>query len=95
MLAQEKRLEQVDGSLYSYAEYNNGSISQWGYYERRDGNYTPTGLWKNSMGTIAYYKDGELLWIKPKGQSKITKEQIEIHRLKSKVAKLEQSLTSL
>jgi hypothetical protein len=94
MLAQERRLEQVDDRLFSYREYSGGRISQSGYYEKSNGQYIPTGLWRNSLGTIAYFKDGEMLWIKFKGDPKVSKEQIEIHRLKRKVAKLENMLVS-
>jgi hypothetical protein len=95
ILAQEKRLEQVDDRLFSYKEYNDGKIFQSGYYEKLNGEYIATGLWKNSLGTIAYFENGEMLWIKPKGSVKVSKEQIEIHRLKRKVEKLEKALTSL
>ena len=94
MLAQERRLEQVDERLFSYREYSEGGISQSGYYEKLNGQYVPTGLWRNSLGTIAYFQNGEMMWIKPKGSAKVSKDQIEIHRLKQKVAKLETMLVS-
>ena len=94
MLAQERRLEQVDERLFSYREYSEGGISQSGYYEKLNGQYVPTGLWRNSLGTIAYFQNGEMMWIKPKGSAKVSKEQIEIHRLKQKVRKLETMLVS-
>ena len=94
MLAQERRLEQVDERLFSYREYSEGGISQSGYYEKLNGQYVPTGLWRNSLGTIAYFQNGEMMWIKPKGSAKVSKDQIEIHRLKQKVAKLETLLVS-
>jgi hypothetical protein len=95
MLAQERRLEQVDDRLFSYREYNNGKVVQSGYYEKHNGEFIATGVWKNSLGTTAYFKDGEMLWIRFKGEERVSKEQIEIHRLKRKVARLEQALTSL
>lgn len=94
MLAQERRLEQVDERLFSYREYSGGRISQSGYYEKSNGQYIPTGMWRNSLGTTAYFKDGEMVWIKFKGEPKVSKEQIEIHRLKTKVARLESMLVS-
>ena len=94
MLAQERRLEQVDERLFSYREFSEGGISQSGYYEKLNGQYVPTGLWRNSLGTIAYFQNGEMMWIKPKGSAKVSKDQIEIHRLKQKVAKLETMLVS-
>lgn len=94
MLAQERRLEQVDERLFSYREYSEGGISQSGYYEKLNGQYVPTGVWRNSLGTIAYFRNGEMMWIKPKGSAKVSKDQIEIHRLKQKVAKLETMLVS-
>jgi hypothetical protein len=94
MLAQERRLEQVDERLFSYREYSEGGISQTGYYEKLNGEYIATGLWKNSLGTTAYFQNGEMLWIKPKGSVKVSKDQIEIHRLKQKVARLESMLVS-
>jgi hypothetical protein len=94
MLAQERRLEQVDERLFSYREYSDGKLTQSGYYEKLNGRYIPIGMWKNSMGTTAYFKDGEILWIRFKGEPKVSKEQIEIHRLKTKVARLESMLVS-
>jgi hypothetical protein len=94
MLAQERRLEQVDERLFSYREYSEGGISQSGYYEKLNGQYVPTGMWRNSLGTVAYFQNGEMMWIKLKGSTKISKDQIEIHRLKHKVAKLETMLVS-
>lgn len=94
MLAQERRLEQVDERLFSYREYSGGRISQSGYYEKINGQYIPTGVWRNSLGTTAYFDNGELMWIKFKGEPRVSKEQIEIHRLKSKVARLESMLVS-
>lgn len=95
MLAQERRLEQVDDRLFSYREYSNGKVVQSGYYEKHNGEFVATGVWRNSLGTTAYFKNGEMLWIRFKGEERVSKEQIEIHRLKRKVARLEQALTSL
>ena len=44
---------------------------------------------------MAVYDNGELVWVKPKGSQKVSKQEIEIHRLRRRVAKLEQVLTSL
>lgn len=95
ILAQERRLEQVEDNLYSYASYDNGKVTQRGYYKDIDGKLIAHGIWKNNFGTMALFEDGEMLWIKPKGEKKYTKEQIEIHRLRRRVAKLEEALTSL
>ena len=95
ILAQERKLEQVDENLYSYTSYSNGKVAQRGYYKEINGSMFEHGIWKDNFGTIALFENGEMMWIKPKGSQKYTKEQMEIHRLKRKVAKLEQALTSL
>lgn len=95
ILAQERKLEQVEQNLYNYRVYENGELRQNGFYKKIDGEFVPTGVWRDSFGTIAVYNNGELQWIKPKGNKKYTKEEIELHRLRRRVARLEEALTSL
>lgn len=95
ILAQERRLEQVEENLYSYVSYDNGKVAQRGYYKKINGSLIEHGIWKDTFGTVALFEDGEMLWIKPKGEKKYTKEQIELHRLRRRVSKLEEALTSL
>jgi hypothetical protein len=95
ILAQEKVVEHIDGNLYSYKKYEDGKVAQRGYYKNLNGTLFEHGIWKDSFGTTALFEDGKMLWIKPKGEQKYTYEQIQLHRLKRRVAMLEQKLTSL
>lgn len=95
ILAQERKLEQVEQNLYNYRVYNNGELQQSGWYKKIDGEFIATGVWRDSFGTVAVYDNGELQWIKPKGLKKVTKEEIELHRLRRRVARLEEAITSL
>ena len=96
MFAQEKRLEQVNETTYKAFIYNeNGELNQRGLYILVDGNLRAHGTWKDSFGTTAYFDTGRLVWIKPNGQRKYTNQEIELHRLRNKVKRLEESLTSL
>ena len=95
ILAQERKLEQVDGNLYSYKLYDGKQVTQTGYYKNIDGTLIVHGMWRNNLGTTALFDNGDLVWIKPKGQKKYTSEEIQLHRLKRKVEMLEQKLTSL
>lgn len=95
ILAQERRLEQVENNLYSYTLYDNGKVAQKGFYKKQNGTYIVHGMWKDEFGTKALYEMGKLVWIKIKGKEKVTFEEIQLHRLKRKVEMLEQKLTSL
>jgi hypothetical protein len=95
ILAQERKLEQVDENLYSYKKYEDGRLSQRGYYKNLNGTLFEHGIWRDNFGTIAQFKNGNLVWIKPKGDRKYTSDEIELNRLKRKVRMLEQKLTSL
>jgi len=44
---------------------------------------------------MAEFDNGKMVWIKPKGQKKYTFEEIQIHKLKRKVARLEEKVSSL
>lgn len=95
ILAQERRLEQVENNLYSYTSYEDGKVAQRGYYKKLDGTLIVHGIWKDNYGTVAFFENGKMLWIKPKGRKKYTSNEIQLHRLKRKVEMLEQKLTSL
>jgi hypothetical protein len=94
--AQERKLEKVDDNLYKYEYVNdNGQITQSGYYKKVDGSYLPHGFWKDNAGTKAEFRNGIMVWIKPKGKKKYTFEELQIQKLKSRIARLEEKLTSL
>ena len=94
--AQERKLEKVDDNLYKYEYVNdNGQIAQSGYYKKVDGSYLPHGFWKDNAGTKAEFRNGIMVWIKPKGKKKYTFEELQIQKLKNRIARLEEKLTSL
>ena len=96
ILAQERKLELVDDNLYKYQFVNEeGQITQSGYYKKIDGGYLPHGFWRDNVGTKAEFQNGIMVWIKPKGQKKYSFEEIQIQKLKSKIARLEEKITSL
>ena len=95
ILAQERVVEHIDGNLYSYKLYDGKQLKEKGYYKELDGTLFEHGIWKDNFGTTALFEKGKMVWIKPKGEQKYTYEQIQLHRLKRKVAILEQRLTSL
>ena len=94
--AQERKLELVDDNLYKYQFVSEeGQITQSGYYKKVDGTYLPHGFWRDNVGTRAEYRNGIMVWIKPKGQKKYTFEELQIQKLKNRIEMLEQKLTSL
>lgn len=94
--AQERKLELVDDNLYKYQFVSEeGQITQSGYYKKIDGTYLPHGFWRDNVGTKAEFQNGIMVWIKPKGQKKYSFEEIQIQKLKSRIARLEEKLTSL
>lgn len=97
MFAQQRILEKVDGTnLYEYRVFNSeGDLHQKGFYKELNGTLIEHGIWKDNVGTKALYEEGQLVWIKPKGDRKYTFREIQIHRLQRKVAMLEEKLTSL
>ena len=96
ILAQERTLEKVDENLYEYRVFNEeGDLHQTGFYKKQNGTFIVHGIWKDSFGTMAEFDNGKMVWIKPKGQKKYTFEEIQIHKLKRKVARLEEKVSSL
>ena len=94
--AQERKLEQVDDNLYKYEFVNEeGQIAQSGYYKKINDEYKPHGFWKDNAGTKAEFRNGIMVWIKPKGKKKYTFEELQIQKLKNRIARLEQKITSL
>jgi len=84
-----KVITQIDDNLYQYRAYNeDGKIQQKGYYKKIDGNYEEHWYWRDYAGTVAYFENGKMLWIKPKGHKKYTYEEIEYHRMKSEIERL-------
>jgi hypothetical protein len=97
ILAQQRILEKVDESnLYEYKVFNSeGDLHQKGFYKKQNGTFIEHGIWRDNVGTKALYENGDLVWIKPKGDRKYTFREIQLHRLMRKVEMLEQKLTSL
>ena len=94
--AQEKKLEQVTDDLYKYTVVMDGKLHQSGFFKLVDGKYKRHSQWKDySSGTIAYFQNDNMIWIKPNGKEKHTYKEIELNLLKSKVARLEQRLLTL
>ena len=86
--AQDRTLEKVDVNLYQYTYKEDGKVHQKGYYKLIDGNYEEHSYWRDYAGTVAYFENGKMLWIKPKGHKKYTYEQIEYHRMKAEIERL-------
>ena len=96
ILAQQRTLEKVDENLFEYKVFNEeGDLHQKGFYKKQNGTFIVHGIWRDFSGTKALYENGDLVWIKPKGDRKYTFREIQIHRLQRKVTMLEQKLTSL
>lgn len=92
--SQQKQLTKVDNNLYEYVVTNGQIVTQKGFYKKINGEYVIHGTWSDLSGTRAYYENGKLIWIKPKGDKKYTHDEIELHRLRRKVEKLEDKLAS-
>jgi len=96
ILAQERKIEQVDENLYIYRVFDDsGRLQQKGFYKNIDGTLFEHGIWIDNFGTKAEFQNGTMVWIQPKGQKRYTSEEIQLHRLKRKVEMLEAKLTSL
>jgi hypothetical protein len=94
VFSQQRKLEQVDDNLYHYTISEGGKISQSGYYKLINGEYQEHGNWKDhKFKTVAYFENGKMLWIKPNGKEKYTYKDMELHRLRYKVSKLEELVT--
>jgi len=90
LFGQNKVITQIDNNLYEYRAYNeDGSIHQKGtYIGTEDGKLLVHSYWRNDVGTKALYNKGKLVWIKPKGQSRYTYEQIEYEQMKAELKRL-------
>jgi len=95
LFGQERVLKHLDGNLYSYRMYDGKKVTQSGYYKSINGTLIVHGIWRDNFGTTALFENGNMVWIKPKGRKKYTQEQIQLHRLRKRVAMLEQKITSL
>ena len=91
---QERTLEKVDTNLYQYTHTRDGKVHQKGYYKKINGNYEEHSYWRDYAGTVAYFENGKMLWIKPKGKKKYTYREIEYHRMKAEIKRLK-SLVAL
>ena len=67
ILAQERRLEQVENNLYSYTSYEDGKVAQRGYYKKLDGTLIVHGIWKDNYGTVAFLKMEKCFGLNQKG----------------------------
>lgn len=91
-----KVITQIDNNLYEYRAFNeDGSIHQKGtYIKTKDGKLLTHSYWSDDAGTKALYNRGKLVWIKPKGQSRYTYEEIEYEQMKARIKFLENKLAS-
>jgi hypothetical protein len=85
---QKKQLEQVETNLYQFREIIDNEVHQTGYYKLIDGNFKRHSYWKDNLGTVAYFKNDKLIWIKPNGEKKYTYQEIEYHKMKAELARL-------
>ena len=88
LFAQDRTLEKVDDNLYQYILKEDGKIQQKGYYKKINGSYEEHWYWRDYAGTVAYFENGKMLWIKPKGKKKYTYREIEYHRMKAEIKRL-------
>ena len=96
MLSQEKILEKVDEGLYEYTVFNNeGEFHQKGFYKKQNGMFIEHGIWRDQFGTKILFEFGKIVWIKPKGDRRYTSAELQIHRLRNRIQRLESTLTSL
>jgi len=95
LFGQGRVIHQIDDNLYSYKYVNDdGKVTQKGYYKKIDGNYEKHSYWRDYVGTVAYFENGKMIWIKPKGKKKYTYREIEYHRMKAEIKRLK-SLVAL
>lgn len=96
LFGQERVVHQIDDNLYAYKYVNEeGEVKQKGYYKIIDNVFRPHGFWSDSFGTKAEFRNGNIVWIKPKGHKKYTKSDLEIEKLRSRIARLEEKITSI
>lgn len=90
LFAQNKTLEKVDDKLFFFTAYTDeGDKKQTGHYKLINGSYEEHGYWKDhEHGTLAFFENGKMKWIKPKGFKKYTYKEIELARLKFEVNRL-------
>lgn len=86
---QERTVEKVDTNLYKYTVKTNGKVHQKGYYKLIDGIFEEHSYWRNEFGTVAYFENGKMIWIKPNGKRKYTYREMELNKLRRKVERLE------
>lgn len=96
LFGQDRVIHQIDDNLYSYKYVNDeGKVTQKGFYKKVDNVFRPHGIWSDFVGTKAEYKEGIMVWIKPKGDKKYTYKDLEIQRLRNRIARLEKKITSI
>ena len=96
VFGQERVIHQIDDNLYTYKYVNKeGEVTQKGYYKIINNVFRPHGFWSDNLGTKAEFRNGNIVWIKPKGHKKYTNKDLEIQKLKNRIARLEEKLTSL
>lgn len=93
-------VELEDGLYRVIIKCDEGKLRQLGYYkEKIDGGLVRNGIWKmyddnEKLITKAEFEDGRLVWIRAGGK-KYTADEIELHRLRSRVVTLERQLISM
>jgi len=96
VIGKERDNHQIDDNLYTYKYVNKeGEVTQKGYYKIIDNVFRPHGFWSDNLGTKAEFRNGNIVWIKPKGHKKYTNKDLEIQKLKNRIARLEEKITSL
>ena len=89
-----RTFNQIDDNYYSVVVRDGeGDLHQTGYYELSNNTLKRDGLWRlygndGKVLTTALFEDNKVVWIKADGV-KYTSEEIEIHRLRQKVTRLE------
>jgi len=91
---QTKQLQEIDSNLYKFTSYQDGKVFQSGYYLKSNDRYIIHGTWVDFNGTKAYFNNGEMQWIKLKGDRKYYKDELELYRLRNKVNKLQEMIVS-
>ena len=90
--------EMNESGLVRATYYNGTSIHQIGYFTIVDNVLVKHGDWKifldGSYIVRGRFENGQLVWIQRRGESKITADEIRVHKLERKVKRLEQLIAS-
>lgn len=96
LFSQERKLIKLNKNLYEYKVYDNdGNLEQRGFYKKENDIFLKHGLWRSQLGTKALFDEGDLIWIKLKGEKKYYWKEIQFEKLKRKVQRLEKIIVSI